>query len=236
MQTDVRIEITEDLSSTLFLADRNEHYHSVHGAVNEALIIYIEAGLKAKFDTLQKVSVFEMGLGTGLNAFLTWIEAEKAKIAVDYVGIEAFPLPAEIISQLNYGQRVEAEYAHFYACLHACAWEEPQQLSPYFQITKLKTDVNSLATKRFENAFDLIYYDAFAPEIQPELWETSCFQKMYAYLKPEGVLTTYCAKGQVKRNLKASGFSIEGLPGPVGKREITRGRKIRPIEVQSAFY
>ncbi|MEG2178710.1 MAG: tRNA (5-methylaminomethyl-2-thiouridine)(34)-methyltransferase MnmD [Bacteroidales bacterium] len=236
MIENIKIEISEDSSSTLFLPDKKEHYHSIHGAINEAKVVYIEAGMLAKIadrvnlktsetPSLHTLSIFEMGFGTALNALLTWIEAEKHQIPVQYTAIEAFPLPESIFSQLNYAQKVEARYMDFYLRLHHSPWEQTQELSPYFQLTKRKGDMNALPKEAYTNAFDLIYYDAFAPEIQAELWTLDCFRKMYGFLKSQGILTTYCAKGQVKRNLKDAGFCVESLAGPLGKREISRARK-----------
>lgn len=210
---------TADGSHSIYVQEQNEHFHSVHGAINEANCVYIEAGFKFAQRQKPPLSIFEMGLGTHLNALLTWIEAERSKTKVEYLGIEAFPLEKSILDALNYGQFVNAKFAEYLHKLHACPWEEKQDLSPYFSFEKRNISLEDFES---EQKFNVIYFDAFAPDIQPELWSVEVFAKMYRIMKPQGVLSTYCAKGQVKRNLKAAGFAVEGLPGPIGKREITR--------------
>ncbi len=213
---------TEDGSTTIFLPDLQEHYHSKHGAIQEAYHVFIRAG----FDLFknQNISILEIGFGTGLNAFITFLETEKSNQNIDYVGVEAYPVSIDEISKMNYVSELNAtEKQQFFYKMHENDWEVKQVISNNFCLTKRKQFFNDITDN---NAFDLIYFDAFGYRVQPELWSTEVFKKMYNALKPNGVLVTYAARGVVKRSMIEVGFTVEKLPGAPGKREMFRARKL----------
>ena len=215
--------ITEDGSSTIFIAALDEHYHSVHGAIQESVHVFINAGLLQKINNTTEINILEIGFGTGLNALLTCLQAEDKACKINYTTIEKFPVSDEHISLLNYSTQIEAPNTkEFFAAIHAAKWEESETITNNFSIQKRKMNIEDVD---FTNQFDLIYFDAFAPSAQPELWTDLIFASMYKALKPDGLLVTYCAKGIVKRTMKSVGFAIEALPGPKGKREMTRAVK-----------
>lgn len=218
MFPNIEIQTTADGSSTLYRPDMDEHYHSTNGAVTEASHVYIQTGLYAL--PIQPISVLEIGFGTGLNAILTWLEAEKNKQHIRYTTVERFPLSNSITQQLNY--QLPAEAAPKFEQLHACEWNKAVALSPYFTLQKLHTD---LTTQQWQETFDVIYFDAFAPDKQPEMWTEEIFKRIYQKTNPGGVLVTYCAKGVIRRMLQSVGFTTERLPGPPGKREMLRAGK-----------
>ncbi len=211
---------TEDGSQTLISEVFGERYHSIYGAKTESQVVFIEAGLHDKMHQ-DSVSILEMGFGTGLNAYMSWIESEKNLQQVDYVGYEKYPVDADLAQKFKFPKILNSTLD--FVQLHQSTWQEVHQLSSFFSFQKIKKDINAL---NMLNQFDVIYYDAFAPSAQEELWTVDIFQKMFDALKHDGVLVTYCAKGYVKRNLKSVGFSIEALAGPPGKREMTRARKV----------
>lgn len=221
-----RIEKTEDGSSTLFVPELNEHYHSTKGAQTESQHIFIDMGLKAS-DAAAPV-VLEIGFGTGLNAFLTLKEAEKSKRNIHYTGVERYPLAWELIKQLGYQHRNEdAIYEKWFEELHNSPWEKATALTPHFTLHKVEADINLWTANISEPLFDIIYFDAFAPEKQPDMWSQELFNRLYGLLKKKGILTTYCAKGIVRRMLQTAGFMVERLPGPPGgKREILRATRL----------
>lgn len=209
---------TDDGSSSLKLQDVDEQYHSVHGAVQESLHIYIENGLH-HWTGGPDIAVLECGFGTGLNAALTFMHAQKRNIAYDTV--EAYPLSSQEVQQLNYPSVIEGFPEMEFHRMHEAKNGEKQLLSPSFAFRKF---ISGLENMSFSDClYDVVYFDMFNPDIQPELWTEDIFLKIYRAMKPGGILLTYCAKGSVKRALKASGFAIESIPGPPGKREITRG-------------
>lgn len=216
------IRKTNDGSHTLFVPSLNEHYHSTFGAIAESQHIFIDAGLKFVSSQKTKINILEVGFGTGLNALLTLINAQTGFI--NYVGIEAFPLSKNIISQLNYPDLLDAENAKsLFVKIHDAEWEMENQITDFFNLKKIHASIlefNLSATN-----FDLVYFDAFAPEVQPEMWEAAVFKKIFDAMKSGGILVTYSSKGLVKRNLKEAGFILERLPGPAGKRHILRARK-----------
>ena len=208
------IETTADGSQTLFLPEMDEHYHSVNGAVQESNHVYIDAG----FNQCRKevIQVLELGFGTGLNALLTALQAERRGVNVFYTGLEKFPLPQTITEQLNYSETNKA----LYQTLLQADWETPKQINSHFNIHKIQIDFNEFD---FPNKYDVVYYDAFAPDKQPEVWSQELFDTIYNSMNPEGVLTTYCAKGNIRRMMQQAGFTVERIPGPPGKREMLRG-------------
>lgn len=216
------IKITADGSHTLYVPNLDETYHSVHGAIQEALHVFIKNGFN--YSNKQHLNILEIGFGTGLNTFLTLKEALKSKIKVNYSSIEAYPLSVETVNQLNYIEQLNMssfEKENFNK-LHEIEWESYQAVNTNFNLRKLNIKLQDYEEMEL---YDLIYFDAFGPRVQPNLWEENILKKMYNALKPNGVLVTYCAKGSVKRGLKSVGFKIESLPGPPGKREMTRAIK-----------
>jgi len=214
---------TADGSHTLYVPELDETYHSVHGSIQEAEHVFIEAGLNF-FEEKSSISILEIGFGTGLNAFLTCREAEKNNIQVNYVGIEAYPLGDEIISKLNYLEQLNLyNQIEQFNKLHQSDWGEEIVINKNFTLTKLKVLLQDFSV---DKKFDLIYFDAFGPNTQEEMWSEYIFKKMYDCLNDKGILVTYCAKGVVKRTIKKVGFMLESLPGPPGKREMTRAIKL----------
>ena len=219
----LKLVVTNDGSNSVFSEKFNQQYHSLHGALQESLHVFIHAGLKFKQQTLNEISILEIGFGTGLNALLTLIEISKSNTKINFTTIEKYPLATDIIEHLNYHNVIsENNCAAFFNQLHACNWNAFNDITNSFSLIKMQIDIEEII---FKNEFDIIYFDAFAPNTQPELWTIAIFEKMYNALKSNGILVTYCAKGEVKRNLKAAGFEIEALPGPIGKREMTRATK-----------
>jgi len=216
------IIITSDGSTTIQLPDWNEQYHSKHGAIQEAYHVFLDTGF-FKID-LQEIAILEIGFGTGLNAFITFLEAKKLHKKVNYVGVEAYPVSVEEIQELNYVSELKAlEFQSIFDEMHQASWEKEHSVSEDFQLLKRKQffqDIQDIA------AFDLIYFDAFGAQNQPELWTEEIFLKMYKAIKKQGVLVTYSAKGSVRRAMQAVGFSVERLPGPPGKREMLRATKL----------
>ncbi len=212
--------ITSDGSHTFFMPEINEYYHSHHGAIQEALHVFIKNGLH-QFTDHKDITIFEVGFGTGLNALLTCLESQKSKLKINYIGLEAFPLEVDEYADLNFTTSLEDKNASVYfEKIHAANWEEKTTISDNFSILKLKNTLENVVLA--ENSLDLIYFDAFGPRVQPEMWTIELFQKLYDALKTGGVFVTYCAKGQVKRDLKSVGFALETLAGPPGKREMIR--------------
>lgn len=214
---------TADGSVTIHLPEWNEQYHSKHGAISEAVHVFIDAGLHyyTEKHPNQSISILEMGFGTGLNAFLTLLESRKRNIKINYTGVEAYPIEAEEIEKLNYAEQVNTKRTNFLA-LHISNWEEEVNLNANFNLTKRQQFFSEI---KDVNSFDIIYFDAFGARVQPDLWTESIFSNMYLALKEKGVLVTYAAKGSVRRAMQAVGFTVERLPGPPGKREMLRAVK-----------
>jgi len=214
--------ITEDGSSTLFVPELNEHYHSIHGAIQESMHIFIGAGYKEVNSF--PVNILEVGYGTGLNAFLTFLESKKDRNAeVNYTAIEKYPLQNDIVHLLNYPGQINRNKTIVFQTLHSASWEKKVRISEKFTLRKIQCDITCALLP--DNFFELVYFDAFGPDIQPELWTEYIFRKIYKSMTNKSFLVTYSVKGTVTRALKAAGFSIEKLPGPPGKREITRATK-----------
>jgi len=222
---------TQDGSHSVLAEEFGVSYHSKYGAIQESMHVFIEAGLRYRAVEGQSLSVLGIGFGTGLNALLTCIEAEKNNLSIRYTAVEAYPLSLDFIRQLNYTQELGLDPKdNFFTQIHEYTWENRLTIHPFFSIVKNKKKFEEI---EMEDMYDVIYFDAFAPNAQPELWETPLLEKMYKALRINGVLTTYCAKGVVKRTLKSVGFTIEALPGPPGKREMTRAVKNRTGDFQS---
>ena len=214
------IIITSDGSTSINLPELNEQYHSKKGAIQEAYHVFIRMGLDLFSDN---ISILEIGFGTGLNAFITFLEGERRNIKINYHGVEAYPVIQEEVVALNYIAQLDAEmYAQAFVDFHTTDWETPQQISENFLLIKRKQLFNDITD---DNVHDLIYYDAFGSRVQPELWGEEIFAIMYKALKKRGVLVTYAAKGSARRAMEAVGFAVERLAGPPGKREMLRATK-----------
>ena len=218
------ILITSDGSTTIHLPDWDEQYHSKHGAIQESYHVFLRSGFDKIIEKNKDISILEIGFGTGLNAFITFLEAEKNTVKINYVGVEAYPISSEEVLKLNYVKELEAtENQQIFNNMHAYSWEEKQTISKDFLLTKRKQFFQEITD---ENAFDLIYFDAFGAQNQPELWTEDIFLRMYKAIKENGILVTYSAKGSVRRAMQTVGFTVERIPGPPGKREMLRATKI----------
>jgi tRNA U34 5-methylaminomethyl-2-thiouridine-forming methyltransferase MnmC len=216
----MKLITTADGSKSIFLTDIEESYHSSFGAKSESEHIYIQHGLLYKSENLDTLTVLEIGLGTGLNAFLSFIHGANKNI--HYIALEPFPLPFSIIEQLNYSDCYNLDNNQFLQ-FHDNNWDVNTLITNNFSFLKSKAMVQDFTS---ELLFDVVYFDAFSPAKQPELWDKEIFEKLYKLMNNEAALVTYCAKGSFKRMLKEIGFKVEILPGPNGKREIVRAIKI----------
>jgi len=229
-----KIITTSDGSKTIQIEEWNEQYHSIHGAIQEANHVFLKHGLLFYSETIcraehsrsskpfNNVNILEIGFGTGLNAFLTLIEAEKLNLNINYVGIEAYPVQLDEIKQLNYVELISEKRADIFENMHAISWGKQYEITSNFQLEKQEIffkDINATDT------FDIIYFDAFGARVQPDLWTEDIFKIMFNALKENGVLVTYSAKGSVRRAMQSVGFTVERLPGPPGKREMLRAQK-----------
>jgi tRNA U34 5-methylaminomethyl-2-thiouridine-forming methyltransferase MnmC len=213
---------TIDGSYTLFVPELDETYHSKHGAIQESLHVFIKEGLQF-FSKQNELSILEIGFGTGLNALTTLLEISNSKQRIKYTSLEAYPLTFGEVEKLRYTDLALLKpFSTEFELMHTCEWNNFIEITPEFQLKKLNIKLQEVS---FRNQFDLIYFDAFAPQVQPDLWTEDVFTLMYKSLKPNGVLVTYCAKGSVKRALKAVGFELQSIPGPPGKREMSRAIK-----------
>lgn len=215
----ISIKYTGDGSPTLFNPELDEHYHSIHGALTESLHVFISHGFVPAAALREgPLRILEVGFGTGLNAGLTAAESEDRAYPTGYVALEPFPVPAETLRALAYEKLLNEKQAACIQAIHRADWEVPTDIHPGFRILKLQRGILDYTA---DVPFDLIYFDAFAPEKQPGMWEMDVLLHCYRLLADGGMFVTYCAKGQFKRNLKACGFRVERKPGPPGKREIT---------------
>ena len=218
----LKLLITEDGSSSLLNTTLNDYYHSTKGAIGESLYVYIEQGIDYYIKTnssCKHLKVFEIGFGTGLNALLAINWTQKNPYHIDYESIEPHPVPKAIYTQLQF-----KNWSLNLAKIHKCEWEIPQNMTEAFKLTKFNTPL-----EKFENKcgyYNVIFFDAFSPSKQPNIWHLSNLEKCFACLKKNGFLVTYCAQGQFKRDLKEIGFEIETLPGAMGKWEMVRAQKV----------
>ncbi|GHB29760.1 tRNA (5-methylaminomethyl-2-thiouridine)(34)-methyltransferase MnmD [Mongoliitalea lutea] len=227
MSREVKIITTEDGSHSLYVPEINETYHSFHGAYRESVHVFMLYGLEAWYmrnPNKFPIRIFEVGFGTGLNAWLSLVWAEQYKVPVLYHTIEPFPLQEEVYKQLNYTEVDDSiyHYAPFFQVLHEAPWNKGDIVTEYFNMKKDEVTLEDATLY----PSDVIFYDAFAPNKQPELWTKEMLAKAVDTLNPGGVLVTYCAKGQLKRDLKELGLQVETLPGPPGKKEMTRAWKV----------
>lgn len=214
---------SRDGSSTLLSEKFGVTYHSKYGALQESSHVFIKEGLFFKCIAKKELKILEMGFGTGLNALLTLQKAASLGLKIEYTALEQFPIDIDVLSKLNYCEKLGMTNGQcFFNHLHNCPWEDTVNLSDHFSIIKRK---QAFEESSFDPTFDIIYYDAFAPNVQPELWEAPIMQNMYDALIQDGILVTYCAKGDFKRTLKSIGFDVKTLKGPPGKREMVRAIK-----------
>lgn len=215
------IILTKDGSSSIFLPEMNETYHSRFGAIQEAKHVFIKNGLSLIND--KSVSILEIGFGTGLNAFITFLEAQKTNQQINYVGVEAHPVELDIVSNLNYVSELNAiEQQNVFDLLHQSNWEVENTIEPNFNLTKRQQKFEAISDL---DKYNLIYFDAFGFDVQPELWSDAIFKTMYKALLPKGILVTYACRTVIKKAMIEAGFKVEKLPGAPGKREMLRAVK-----------
>ncbi|WP_167612947.1 tRNA (5-methylaminomethyl-2-thiouridine)(34)-methyltransferase MnmD [Maribellus sediminis] len=214
---------TADGSKTLFIPDMNEQYHSVNGARTESEYVFLKQGYL--HHSSESVVVFEVGFGTGLNALLTALKAEEQKRPTKFISIEKYPIEVSEIQNLNYGKQISEKADVLFKKLHDAAWNETTKISDYFTLHKIQADLKLLSFDNYEH-FDVIYFDAFAPDKQPQLWEPEIFERIYNACNEGAIFVTYSAKGVIRRQLATTGFVMERLPGPPGKRQMLRGTKL----------
>ncbi len=217
---------TSDGSTTIFLPEWQETYHSKHGAIQESYHVFIKNGFYYCLEKrkLNAIKLLEIGFGTGLNCFISYLESEKLSIQIDYVGIEAYPLNDAEFKQLNYVDELKSnDKKKIFEKIHLATWNQKTNISSHFKLLKKLDKFENITD---ENCYDLIYFDAFGAQVQPELWSETMFEKMYKAMKTNGILVTYAAKGSVRRAMQTAGFQVERLAGPPGKREMLRAIKL----------
>jgi len=217
--------LTADGSHTLYVRELNESYHSVNGALSESEHVYLQNGYHF-LGRLENITVVEIGFGTGLNCLLTALEAERMKTPTLYYAFEKFPLPGKVLDSLNYPHICGNEGAGLFRKIHEIPWEKRVEISPWFALRKIRKDVLVDPMDEMEEV-NLVYFDAFGPDKQPEIWSQELFLKIFRRMQAPGVFVTYSAKGSVRRNLEKAGFVVERLPGAAGKREMLRGIKTK---------
>jgi len=225
MPLNPKIEVTEDGSNTLVHPKFNAHYHSVFGAIQESNHVFIDSGLKFQQPNLQdnRCRILEVGFGSGLNAFNALISSEELSLNIDYVGVEQYPISLETVSQLNFPTAFKRkDLQSTFNKMHDVEWEKPVTISENFTLEKRQQDIFNL---KDENDYDLIFYDAFGPGAQSELWTAPIFQILFKSLKDQGVLVTYCAQGAARRAMQSVGFTVQRCPGPPSKRHMLRAVK-----------
>lgn len=216
-----KVVTTQDGSKTIHLPELNENYHSSHGALQEAVHVFIMNGIELR--NCDPCAIFEMGFGTGLNAILAYRNAKEKGREIRYAGVEAFPVEEGVIKELDYSAFLTEDEEKVFEKMHEINWGEEVKLAPDFSFKKVHAKIEEFDMP--QGQFDVIFFDAFGPRVQGDLWKPDVLRKMYNGLKTGGLLTTYCAQGQFKRDLKSCGFRIEPMPGPPGKREMTIGWK-----------
>ncbi len=221
-----KLIVTSDGSHSVSIPEMNVTYHSIHGAIQESKHVFIEGGLYNVLDAEQprgSIRIFEMGFGTGLNALLTLIASEKLQQKIFYEAIEPFPLTAGEVGELNYCDILNRkDLQPIFEVLHSCDWKKEIAITNKFFFKRSNSELQNYKASELKN---LIYFDAFDPNVQPELWTTEIFESMFSILEPKGVLVTYSSKGTARRAMEAAGFSVEKLSGPPGKREMIRGSR-----------
>lgn len=217
------LQLTEDGSHTLCIESLNETYHSYAGALTESIHVFIQKGFEV-MKSQKEVSILEVGFGTGLNALLTLEQAKKNNQIVTYQSLEPYPIPLDLVAQLQFGYLTEEDEMKVYLNkLHTCSANKQEAVSPFFNFTRIES---TLQDAELDLVYDVVYFDAFAPKKQPEMWEIETLQKCAQFLRKGGVFITYCANGQFKRNLRSLGFELYNPPGIKGRREITQAIKL----------
>jgi len=218
----IQLKTTHDGSHTLYSPAIDECYHSQNGAIQESEHIFIKTG----WESCEKseLKIFEIGFGTGLNAFLTLLKAEKERKKTIYTALELYPLDKEITRKLNYFELLDKNRKADFEKLHNTAWNEKTEITPFFTLEKIQADFTNYELK---DLYDLFYFDAFSPEKQPEMWSQECFEKLYANANSDAVFVTYCAKGVVRRAIQNAGFQVERLPGPIRKKRNFESEEIK---------
>lgn len=225
--SNLQIIKTSDGSDTLFNSDIQEHYHSINGAYEESLHVFINSGLKHYIENNEnsQINIFEVGFGTGLNAILTHNFIKKYNIKINYFTIEKFPLEKKIYEKLNFSNFLDTESQDIFLKIHNLEWNSyPNKISDKFSITKIKSDFIDF---QINFKIDILYFDAFSYDKQPEMWSEKIFSNLFKSTNENGILTTYASKGIIKQNLRNSGFIVKRLPGINGKRHIVRAEKKR---------
>lgn len=218
----IEIKVTGDGSPTLYLNELDEHYHSTFGAVQESQHVFIGAGFN--YCTAKELSVLEIGFGTGLNCLLTLLACLESGQSVRYTAVEKFPLPSDIWEKLDYLKPFPKANPELFPLLHSVSWNSKERIHSHFDLHKIETDLLQIDPATLP-LVDLVYFDAFSPEKQPELWRQSIFEMLFGRMNVGGILVTYCAKGVVRRTLQSVGFRVERIPGPPGKREMLRASR-----------
>nr|WP_320021270.1 tRNA (5-methylaminomethyl-2-thiouridine)(34)-methyltransferase MnmD [uncultured Draconibacterium sp.] len=213
---------TEDGSKTLFIPEMNEQYHSVNGALTESEYVYLDKGYRHNQST--EPVILEIGFGTGLNALLTALEAENKKRKTTYISLEKYPIEPTEIEQLNYGSLISKQAEELFSALHSSKWNQKTNISSHFDLLKLKTDLTQFSFDAIPTV-DVIYFDAFGPDKQPEMWNEEIFRKLFSISNTNANLVTYSAKGEIRRRMERSGYISERLPGPPGKRQMLRATR-----------
>jgi tRNA U34 5-methylaminomethyl-2-thiouridine-forming methyltransferase MnmC len=226
-QVSTKVIITQDGSPTLHHASLDETYHSSFGAVQESEHVFLSYGYRST-GNIDSLCLLEMGFGTGLNAWLTARAAQEEKRLVYYETIELYPLPLETLNDFLSNLDIDEEDRKLFESIHRAPWNEVVELTSYFRLHKVNKSILDWTS---DQQFHLVYFDAFSPEKQPDLWTASIFSILSRHMLPGAMLTTYCAKGQVRRNLQEAGFRVERLPGPPGKREMLRAKKPYPVTI-----
>ena len=213
---------TSDNSNTIYLKELDETFHSINGALQESIHVFIHAGFDEIIKTKNKINIFEVGFGTGLNAILTFLESEENNISVSYFSIDAFPLEKELLVELDFKNLFDKKHNQYIENILDGNWNETVLINENFSIKKIESKLEEYV---FDSKFDLVYFDDFAPDKQPELWTEEIFKRIFDNMNDGAILVTYSAKGEVRRCMKRAGFTVERLPGPKGKREMLRARK-----------
>lgn len=217
MYKDIQLRLTKDGSHTLYIPELDEYYHSLHGAINESVHVFLQAGFSSH--PSGNVKLLEIGFGTGLNAILTMIRAEEENRTVTYHSIDINPLPTEIISRLNYPELLEGIYKERFRKIHEVDWNTEHEIASFFRLKKILADIRD---HELAGSYQVVYFDAFAPDKQPGLWKQEIFMKIFNAMSADSILTTYSSKGEIKRRMAKCGFDVEKIPGPPGKREMMR--------------
>ena len=211
---------TADGSHSLYISSLDETYHSRHGALQESQYVFIQQGLEKIVSAGIVINVLEVGFGTGLNALLSAVYAQANQLEIHFHSLETFPLEAALMADYGDDITLGGHSVEVFRKLHDVAWNKMEHVTDFFHLKKEEVSVQDAV---LEQKYDIIFYDAFGPRAQPDMWTPEIFEKLYKCLDPGGMLVTYCAKGQVRRDMQSVGFRMERLPGPPGKREMMCG-------------